>query len=148
MEVLEGPDLKGPLCRAHEFRMVQYLKARLKDSAEKPIDLFNLHSPASKKKPLIPTIRKQILEWLRANSGNRAFFGGDLNESRSSLDAFFTTCPDISYLYEKSHKHGDLVIAKGLPRAESAACAANATSDAHQMCAVMLPLRDASTIRC
>ena len=50
VEVLEGPELKGPLCQEHEFRMVQYLKVRLRDSAEKPIDLFNLHSPSSNTK--------------------------------------------------------------------------------------------------
>ena len=50
MEVLEGPELKGPLCREHDFRMVQYLKVRLRDSAEKPIKIFNLHSPSSNTK--------------------------------------------------------------------------------------------------
>ena len=32
-----------------------------------------------------------------------------------------------------------MVVATGLPAAESVACKAKATSDAHQMCAVMLP---------
>ena len=55
------------------------------------------------------------------------------------MENVFKTCPDITYCYAEGHKHGDLVVARGLPAAESVACEANATSDAHQMCAVMLP---------
>ena len=61
VEVLEGPSLKGPLCREHKYRMCQHMQVQLKDSAGKPIDLFNLHSPSSGKRPLNATVREQIL---------------------------------------------------------------------------------------
>ena len=98
VEVLEGPSLKGPLCREHDYRMCQHMKVRFKDSAAKPIDLFNLHSPTSTKRPLTATIREQILKWLLENSGSRAFFGGDLNTSKQSLEAVFNTRRDITFL--------------------------------------------------
>ena len=101
MEVLEGPSLKGPLCREHEYRMCLHVNVQLKDSDAKPIDLFNLHSPSSAKRPLNATIREQILNWLLENSGSRAFFGGDLNSSKPSLESVFKICRDITYCYEK-----------------------------------------------
>ena len=77
VEVLEGPSLKGPLCREHDYRMCQHLKVRLRDSAAKPIDLFNLHSPTSTKRPLTATTREQILKSFFFDiSGSRSFFGG------------------------------------------------------------------------
>ena len=133
MEVLEGPSLKGPLCQAHAYRMCQHLRVRLKDSAAKPIDLFNVHSPSSAHRPLTPAVRGQILAWFRRNAGSRALIGGDLNSSRPNLEDGFRSCHDITYCYEEDHKHGDLVIAKGLPEATSVACYAEATSDTHRM---------------
>ena len=76
--VLEGPSLKCPLCQEHTYRMAQHIKIRLKDSVEKPIDLFNVHSPFSPGQLLTDGIREQILEWLLQRSSNRAFFGGNL----------------------------------------------------------------------
>ena len=49
-------------------------------------------------------------------------------------------CRDITYCYEPDHEHGDLVIAKGLAPASTVACEAQATSDAHRMCIVLVPL--------
>ena len=138
LEVLEGPSLKGPLCRAHGYRMCQHLRVQLKDSAAKPIDLFNVHSPSSRKRPLNATVRQQILAWICENGGSRALFGGDLNSSKPSLETGFKNRRDITYCYEEDHKHSDLVIAKGLPAATSVACDAQATSNAHRMYAVML----------
>ena len=102
--------------------MCQHVNVQLTDSAGKPIDLFNLHSPSSAKRPLNATVREQI-------------------QDLPSLEAVFKICPNITYCYQKDHQHGDLVVAKGLPAAESVACEAKATSDAHQMCAVMLPCK-------
>ena len=61
VEVMEGPSLKCPLCREHEYRMCQHVAVQLIDSAAKPIDLFDIHSPTSTKRPLAATMREQIL---------------------------------------------------------------------------------------
>ena len=138
VEVLEAPSLKGPLSPAQPFRMCQHLRVQLKDSAYKPIDLFNVHSPSSDKHKLIPTVRADILKWLSQNAGARSLIGGDLNSSRPTLAAGFGNVPGIHYCYEEGHEHGDLVVAKGLPTASSVECNARATSDVHRMCVVML----------
>ena len=55
-------------------------------SVDKPIDLYNVHSPASKKHPLVPTVRQDILTWFLPNARPRAIIGGDFNSSLPSLD--------------------------------------------------------------
>ena len=43
--------------RHHEYRMCQHLQVVPEGSVGKPIDLYNCHSPVSKKQPLKPTVR-------------------------------------------------------------------------------------------
>ena len=141
VDVEEGPTLVGPLTRhpEHDYRTCQHLRVAMKGSAAKPIDLFNVNSPASKKHPLNTTRRAEIFQWFANNAGSRALIGGDLNSSRHNLDAAFGRLPDIHYCYEEDHRLGDLVVAKGVP-AESTACNIESTSDAHRMCIVSVPL--------
>ena len=139
--VEQGPTLVGPLTsiREHEYRKCQHLRVRMKDSAAKPIDLYNVHSPSSKRHPLTASVRADILLWFAVNAGNRALIGGDLNSSKPSLDAGFKHLRDVHYCYEENHHHGDLVVAKGTA-AESTECLIDSTSDAHRMCVVLVPL--------
>ena len=143
VQVLQEPSLKGPLCEEHDYRMCQHMQVQFRDSAEKPIDLFSIHSPSSGKRSLGALVREQILEWFCKNAGSRALIGGDLNSSKLCLDITFKKCRDIGYCYEEDHKHGDLVVAKGLKAATSVPCEAQATSDAHKMCIVMLKIESA-----
>ena len=55
-------------------------------SVDNPIDLYNVHSPASKKHPLVPTVRQDILTWFLPNARPRAIIGEDFNSSLPSLD--------------------------------------------------------------
>ena len=142
VNVVVPPGLRGPLSPSpnHAFRMCQHVQVSFRNSAEKPIDLFNVHAPSSKKRPLPAFVRAQMLEWFVEHSGDRALIGGDLNSSLLTLDAGFHADPDIHYCYEENHKHGDVVVAKGLATAESVACDISATSDAHRMCVVRVEL--------
>ena len=83
-------------------------------------------------------MRVEALKWLRRHAGERALFGGDLNTSRPTMQTVLRNPNEFTYLHEPDHKHGDLAVAKNLPRASSEACSADRTSDAHKMCIVML----------
>ena len=106
-------------------------------SAAKPIDIINLHSPASAKHPLIPTVREHILQWLIDNTSSGTIIGGDLNSSPMSLDNGLKKARDFRYLFEPNYKHGDIMLVRGL-NAESTACDVGSTSDAHKMCCAMV----------
>ena len=138
MEIVQKPTLRGPMTPAqgHEYRKCQHLQVKVKDSAANPIDIFNVHSPASSKRPLNATVREQILTWFRTNMSSQTLIGGDLNSSKFSLDAVLKRS-GVHYLFEVNAKHGDLVVCKGL-HAESLACEISRTSDAHKMCVVMV----------
>ena len=132
----------------HEYRKCQFLSIEFKDSADKPITdkpihIFNCHLPSSEHRPLNPTVRKQVLEWLLEHVGDRALIGGDLNSSRMALDDKFKKDPGIFYLYEEDHWHGDIIIAKGV-QARSVACNVSSTSKAHQMCMATVQLESNS----
>ena len=83
-------------------------------------------------------MRGDILRWFVDNAGTRALIGGDLNSSLASLDAGFQHQDDVHYCYEHDCFHGDVMIAKGLPSAESMACDIVSTSKAHRMCIVQV----------
>ena len=142
VDVLMAPALRGPLSSMnnHAFRKCQHVQVQIKNSAAKPIDLFNVHSPASTKRPLPAFVREQILKWFLEHAGHTALIGGDLNSSLPSLDAVFKADRAFQYCYEENHKHGDVVVAKGLPTAESMSCDITSTSDAHTMCVVHVEL--------
>ena len=116
--------------------MCQHLRVHVGGSAAKPIDLYNVHSPSSGKHKLTASLREEICTWFSGNAGNRALIGGDLDSSRLTLATCFGNDADIKYCYEEGHKHGDLVVAMGLPAAFSVACDAQATSREHRMCVV------------
>ena len=99
MQITAEPSLQGPLTTwvGHEYRMCQHLQVALKDSVAKPIDIYNVHSPASKKHPLIATVRQDILKWFRLNVKSCALIGGDLNSSLPSLDDVLKDDPKIHY---------------------------------------------------
>ena len=151
VEIMEGPKLMGPMATwqgLHDYRKCQVLSIAFKDSAdkpitEKPVKIFNVHSPSSKKHPLTPTVRKEILQWLLEHVGDRALIGGDLNSSRMALDTQFQKDPGLFYLCEEDHLHGDVMIAKGV-QATSMACNVSSTSKSHEMCMVMVQLRSDS----
>ena len=75
--VLQEPRLVGPLTLQvkHEYRMCQHLRVTLKGSAAKPIDLYIMHSPGSKKHVLNATVRTEIIQWFADHAGNRALIG-------------------------------------------------------------------------
>jgi len=139
MEVTQQPTLWGPLTfvRGHEYRKCQYLQVRVKDSAAKPIDIVNCHSPGSRRRPLTVTIREHILKWLVDNTSNNAIIGGDLNINLITLDMVLKHTPDIKYLMEPNWKHGDIIVTRSL-NADSMACEINSTSDEHKMCVAMV----------
>ena len=151
VEIMEGPKLMGPMATwqgLHDYRKCQVLSIAFKDSAdkpitEKPVKIFNVHSPSSKHHPLIPTVRKEILQWLLEHVGDRALIGGDLKSSRMALDDQFQNDPGLFYLCEEDHLHGDVMIAKGV-QATSVACNVSSTSKAHEMCMVMVQLQSDS----
>ena len=115
VQIREGPMLMGPMATwqgLHEYRMCQFLSIEFKDLddnpiIDKPINVFNCHSPSSKKHPMNPTVRKEILQWLREHAGARAIIGGVLNSTLMALDSELKEDPDIHYLYEEDHWHGD-----------------------------------------
>ena len=55
VKIVSKPSLKGPLTTNphHAYRMCQHLQVVPVDSVDKPIDLYNIHSPASNKKKLV-----------------------------------------------------------------------------------------------
>ena len=124
--------------------MCQHLQVVMNDSAAKPIDIFSVHSPASMKHPLTPTVHEHFLHWFATNAGSRALIGGDLNSSRPRLDAGFKNHRDIHYCNEPNHLHGDLVIAKGLD-ADSMECDVQSTSIARKMCVVIVQVEVAAS---
>ena len=65
VNVRQGPELLGPMTThpGHEYRKCQSLCIEFKDSAEKPIKIFNVHSPSSGLHKLGPLVRKHILQW-------------------------------------------------------------------------------------
>ena len=131
---VKKPTLQGPLTTLpkHEYRMCQHLEVCLKDSAGKPINVYNVHAPDSNKLPLTSTARTHLLEWFATNAAKPALIGGDLKSSLPSLDAGFKNYGDIHYCYEKNHLQGDVVIAKGL-EAQSMPCEVMLTSKLHKM---------------
>ena len=144
MQITAEPSLRGPLTTApnHAYRMCQHLQVVPKGSVGKPIDLYNCHSPASTRHPLLPQVRKDILEWFRQNMGPQAILGGHLNSSVLSLDDVFKVDRGIHYCYESDHLHGDVAIARGL-QAASMQCEVRSTSKAHKMVVVMATVRPA-----
>ena len=145
VHIRQGPELLGPMSTwpGHEYRKCQRLCIEFKDSADEPIWVFNVHSPSSKKRPLISTVRKQILEWFLGNVGDRAIIGGDLNSNSMALDSVLGYDPGIFYLSEPDALHGDIIIAKGV-QAESMACNVSSTSKGHQMCMATVQLQSDS----
>ena len=146
VQIREGPMLMGPMTTwqgLHEYRKCQFLSIAFKDSADKPINIFNCHSPSSTNRPLNPTVRKQILRWFLEHVGDRALIGGDLNSSRMALDDQLKKDPGIFYLYEEDHWHGDIIIAKGV-QATSVACNVSSTSKSHHMCMATVQLQSDS----
>ena len=149
IDIKVAPSLQGPLTTLpnHAYRMCQHVQVFLKGSVGKPIDLYNCHSPSSRKHPLTATVRQNILQWFLQNMGPQAIIGGDLNSSLQSLDDAFKGEPSIHYCYEAGHLHGDLAIVKGL-QAESMPCEVMSTSLAHKMVVVMLTMKPAKTDQC
>ena len=49
LNIEKGPYLKGPMLQlqGHNFRMCQYVKVSIRNSAAKPIEVFNIHNPSS-----------------------------------------------------------------------------------------------------
>ena len=137
--MIEAPSLKGPLTTlaGHGYRMAQHLKVQFKYSADKPIDLWNCHSPSSSLRPLTFTVRQHVLQYFGRFAGPMALIGGDLNSSRHSLDAELKEYSGFRYLYESDHKHGDIMIARGVD-ADSVPCDVDSASDAHRMCVCMV----------
>ena len=97
--VLAGPSLQGPLTTfpGHAYRMCQHMRVAFKGSSDECIDIYSVHSPASQKRPLIPTVREHILKWFVDNAGSRALIVGDLNSSVHSLTACFGRRSNIEY---------------------------------------------------
>ena len=69
VRILSGPTLKGPMTALehHAYRKCQHLqvvpKWESEDSAFKPIDVFNVHSPASGKRPLGSQVHSDVTDW-------------------------------------------------------------------------------------
>ena len=108
------------------------MQVRLRRGAEKPIDIFNVHSPASRRFPLTATVRSHVLSWLYDYAGPRTIIGGDLNSSLPSLDAKWRHL-GVDYHYEDGYYHGDVTCTIGL-RASSLPCSIVLASKAHRMC--------------
>ena len=147
MEVTAEPSLQGPftILPNHEYRMCQHLQVVVKGSAGKPIDIYFVHSPASRERRLVLTVREHVLQWFARNAGTQALIGGDLNSSLPSLDAGSKHQKAFFYLYEAGHLHGDLVTAKGID-AESTPCEVISTSEAHKMVVVMVTMEAGITL--
>ena len=79
MEVTAEPSLQETLTILpnHEYRMCQHLQVVVKGSAGKPIDIYNVHSPASRERPLVLTAREHVLQWFARNAGTQTLIGGD-----------------------------------------------------------------------
>ena len=142
VDVLEPPRLSESMVTqpGHEYRRCQRVVVQFRNSAAKPITLYNVHSPASQKHPLRAFAREQIMDWFGGLAEERVLIGGDLNMGEHSLHEHLKKYEDIRYLFEDGHKHGDLMLAKGHGGAESVACAISRTSDAHRMCVLSVPL--------
>ena len=75
LKINHGPKLKGPMTdlQGHGYRMCQYLEIKHRNSAAKPIQVFNVHCPASDKKPFPPTVRVDVASWLKQKSEVRPY---------------------------------------------------------------------------
>ena len=80
LKMLVGPSLRGPMTNLphHRYRMCQYLEIMRRDSADKPIQVFNVHCPASGAKPYGNQVREDVLNWLKQHA-KKTVIGGDLN---------------------------------------------------------------------
>ena len=92
LKILVGPTLKGPMTNlpSHYYRMCQYLEIKRKDSADKPIQVFNVHCPSSKRRNYGPQARDDVVNWLK-NKARLGVIGGDLNFSVVNLKMQFNT---------------------------------------------------------
>ena len=138
VEVLSEPKLMGPMttCYLHEKRTCQHVRVKVRGSSEKPIDIFNVHSPASKEYPLDSTVRSHVLRWLYDHAGPCTIIGGDLNTSLYSLDGEWKDSR-IAYHYTADHKRGDIICTLGL-KAVSVKCDIEQATSAHRLCLVMV----------
>ena len=75
IKILVGPSLRGPMTNLpnHRYRMCQYLEIMRRDSADKPIQVFNVHCPASGQRPYGTQVREDVANWLKKQSETRSY---------------------------------------------------------------------------
>ena len=104
----------------HGYRMCQYLEIIRRDSADKPIQVFNVHCPASGQRPYGTQVREDVANWLK-NKAKLGVIGGDLNFNVVNLKTQFKTqnvngvhdnTSPYNILFEDYKKHGDIAITK------------------------------------
>ena len=79
IEITTGPELRGPMTNLHDhdYRKCQFLEIRRQDSADKPIQVFNVHCPSSNQKRFKTQVRGDVIRWLKSKIV-RGVIGGDL----------------------------------------------------------------------
>ena len=118
VRVVVEPTMVGPMCTHQAFRKAQrFAFVPISSSDEypaKPVELWNIHSPASNKHPYGPLAREQVCEFCQRHGGERVIWGGDLNQSHNALEKFKAQNNPWRVHEPGNAKHGDIALSRGV----------------------------------
>ena len=151
VQLVDAPERVGPMTSHQRYRVAQRCSFRaISNSVEKPVrpvELWNVHCPASQKYPYGPLARKEVCQFLQRNSSRRVIWGGDINQSIQALKNQ-TRWHDANLepwqpFQPGNGLHGDVVLARGVTL-DLMLCRIGknygplCTSDAHVMVGIVL----------
>ena len=153
VRLIDLPHAVGPVCTHQPWRMAQRcIFTSAINSAVKPVELWNVHAPASKIHPYGPLAREQSCSFLQQKARPRAIWGGDINQSMYSLNVYKDSSHPWTPLAPGNSKHGDVVCTRDIDadilHIEIGKGEAEGVSDAHVMVGVALhPEIDTSALK-
>ena len=118
VRIVDEPTIVGPLCPHQVFRKAQRFSfVPLSSSDEnpaKPVELWNIHCPASKNHPYGSLAREQVCKFCQKHGGERVIWGGDLNQSHNALEMFKAQKNPWKVHEPGNAKHGDIALSRGV----------------------------------
>ena len=92
VRIVDEPTLVGPMCSHHAYRKAQRFSfvpvSSSDENPAKPVELWNIHCPASANWPYGPLARQEVPAFCQKHGGERVIWGGDLNQTFVSLEKF------------------------------------------------------------
>ena len=90
VQIVDEPARVGPMSSLHAYRVAQRCSFRaisnIVEKPVKPVELWNVHCPASARYPYGPLARTEVCQFLQNKSGRRVIWGGDINQSMQALE--------------------------------------------------------------